>query len=67
MGAISTVYLALLSAGDHMVSTDSVYGPSRGLMEKHMSRFGVESSHVDTSDLANLRRAIQPNTNLVYN
>jgi methionine-gamma-lyase len=66
MGAISTVYLALLSSGDHMVSTDSVYGPSRGLMEKHMSRFGVESTYVDTSDLDNLSRAIRVNTRLVY-
>jgi methionine-gamma-lyase len=66
MGAVSTVYLALLSAGDHMVSTDSVYGPSRGLMEKHMSRFGVESTYVDTSDLANLAKAMRPNTKVVY-
>lgn len=66
MGAISTVYLALLSSGDHMVSTDSVYGPSRGLMEKHMSRFGVGSTYVDTSDLDNLSRAIRVNTKLVY-
>ena len=60
------MYLALLSASVHMVSTDAVYGPSRGLMEKHMSRFGVQSSYEDTSDLANLRQAIQPNTKLVY-
>lgn len=66
MGAVSTVYLALLSAGDHMVSTDSVYGPSRGLMEKHLSRFGVESTYVDTSDLENLRKALRPNTRLIY-
>lgn len=66
MGAVSTVYLALLNAGDHMVSTDSVYGPSRGLMEKHLSRFGVESTYVDTSDLENLRRALRPTTKLVY-
>ena len=49
-----------------MVSTDSVYGPSRGLMEKHMSRFQVEATYVDTSDLENLRRAMRPNTKLVY-
>ena len=66
MGAVSTLYLALLSAGDHVVSTDSVYGPSRGLMEKHMSRLRVEATYVDTSDLANLRQAIRPNTRLVY-
>ena len=66
MGAVSTVYLALLKAGDHVVSTDSVYGPSRGLMEKHMRRFQVESTYVDTSDLDNLRRALRPATRMVY-
>jgi methionine-gamma-lyase len=35
-------------------------------MEKHMSRFGVESTYVDTSDLDNLRRAIRGNTKIVY-
>jgi methionine-gamma-lyase len=66
MGAVSTVYMALLNRGDHVVSTASVYGPSRVLMDKHMSRFGVEATFVDTSDLDNLRRAIRPNTKLVY-
>ena len=66
MGAVSTVYLALLNAGDHVVSTDSVYGPSRGLMEKHMRRFQVESTYVDTADLEKLRAALRPNTRMVY-
>jgi methionine-gamma-lyase len=66
MGAVSTVYLALLGSGSHVVSTDGVYGPSRVLMEKHMSRFGVESTYLDTSDLENLQAALKPNTRLVY-
>ena len=66
MGAVSTVYLALLSSGDHVVSTDSVYGPSRGLMEKHLSRFGVTSTYLDTTDIGNLRRAMKPDTRMVY-
>ena len=66
MGAICTVYLALLEAGAHMVSTASVYGPSRGLMEKDFSRFGVHSSYVDTSDLAQVIDALRPNTRVVY-
>jgi methionine-gamma-lyase len=66
MGAVSVVYMALLSQGAHLVSTGSVYGPSRGLIEKQFSRFGVEYSYVDTSDLANVRAAIRPNTTLVY-
>jgi methionine-gamma-lyase len=66
MGAVSTVYFALLEQGAHMVGTASVYGPSRTLMENHFSRFGVESSFVDTSDASNIRRAMKPNTRLVY-
>ncbi|MBZ5627443.1 MAG: PLP-dependent aspartate aminotransferase family protein [Acidobacteriia bacterium] len=66
MGAVSTLYLAVLSAGAHMVSTASVYGPSRGLMEKHFSRFGVESTYVDTSDLTQVRGALRPHTKLLY-
>jgi methionine-gamma-lyase len=66
MGAVSTVYMALLDQGTHMVGTASVYGPSRLLAEKHLSRFGVESSWIDTTDLDNLRRAMRPTTRLVY-
>ena len=66
MSAVSTVYLALLSAGDHVVSQASVYGPSRILMEKHMSRFGVQSTFLDTTDLAAVKAAIKPNTKIIY-
>ena len=66
MGAVCTTYLALLESGAHMVSTASVYGPSRGLMEKDFSRFGVQSSYVDTSDVTQVEKAIRPNTKVVY-
>ena len=66
MGAVCTAYFALLNAGDHMVSTASVYGPSRGLMERDFSRFGVQSTYVDTCDLEQVKQALRPNTKLVY-
>jgi methionine-gamma-lyase len=66
MGAVSTIYMALLNKGDHIVSSDAVYGPSRGLMEDHFSRFGVESTYVDTSDLENIKKAIKSNTKVLY-
>lgn len=66
MGAINTVYMALLSKGDHMVSSDAVYGPSRVIMEDHYSRFGVESTYVNTSDIENIKKAIKPNTKVLY-
>jgi methionine-gamma-lyase len=66
LGAVNTVYMALLGQGAHLVSTASVYGPSRGLIDRHYERFGVEADFVDTADLANLRRAMRPATRLVY-
>jgi methionine-gamma-lyase len=66
MGAVSTVYMTLLDAGAHVVSTASVYGPSRTLLETQFSRFGVDASFVDTSDVAQVRAAMRPNTKLVY-
>jgi methionine-gamma-lyase len=66
MGAVSTIYMGLLSQGDHMVSTDAVYGPSRGVMENYFSRFGVESTYVSTSNIENIRKAIRSNTKVLY-
>jgi len=48
------------------VSSSAVYGPSRNIMENHFKRFGVESTYVDTSDLAQIEQAIKPNTKLLY-
>ncbi len=66
MAAICTVYMALLEAGAHLVSTASVYGPSRVVIEKEYSRFGVQSAYVDTSDLDQVRAAFRPNTKVLY-
>ncbi len=66
MGAINTVYLSFLGAGDHMISSDAVYGPSRAIMESFYPKFNIESSYVDTSSLDNIKNAIRPNTRLIY-
>lgn len=66
MAAVNTVYMSFLKSGDHMVSCDAVYGPSRVVMEKYWANFGVESTYVDTSDLKNIEKAIKPNTKMLY-
>lgn len=66
MAAVNTVYMTVLNKGDHMISSAAVYGPSRVVMEQHYSRFGVESSYVDTSDIEQVKAAIKPNTKLLY-
>jgi len=66
MAAIVNVFFTYLEAGAHLVGTDSVYGPSRVVVEKHFARFGVKSSFVDTSDPANIRAALRPETRMLY-
>ncbi len=66
MAAVSSVYMTYLGAGLHMVGTDAVYGSSRMVMEEEFSRFDVDYSFVDTSDLDKVRQAMRPNTKLLY-
>lgn len=66
MGAVNTIYFGLLDQGDHMVSSAAVYGPSRMVMEQHYSRFGVESTYVNTSDIDAVIQAIRPNTRMLF-
>ena len=66
MGAVNSVYFAFLKQGDHMISTSSVYGPSRAVMESYYADFGVESSYIKTSNLDELKAAIKPNTKVLY-
>ena len=66
MAAVNIVYLTLLGQGDHMISHNAVYGPSRGIMENLYPKLGVEFDYVDTTDIDNIEKAIKPNTKLLY-
>jgi len=66
MAAVTTVYMAFLGQGEHIVCTSAVYGPSRAVLESHFSKFGVESTFVDSSNLQEIEDAIKPNTKLLY-
>lgn len=66
MAAVNIVYLTLLGQGDHMISHNAVYGPSRGIMENLYPKFGVEYDYVDATNIENVEKAIKPNTKLLY-
>ena len=66
MAAVSTIYMALLGQGAHIVSSAAVYGPSRVVMEQHFSRFGVESTYVNTENFEDVKAAIKPNTKVIF-
>ncbi|SBT43213.1 trans-sulfuration enzyme family protein [Micromonospora auratinigra] len=65
MGAISTVALALLSAGDHVVIQRSTYGGTTSLATGLLARFGVSCTQVDQTDVGAFERAWTPHTRLV--
>ncbi len=66
MAAVHTVFASLVQAGDHVVCSTAVYGPTNTLLGTIMKKFGVETSFVDTSDLDAVRNAIKPNTKIFY-
>jgi methionine-gamma-lyase len=66
MAAVTTVFLSLLEQGAHVVSTDSVYGPTRVVLETIFKKLGIESMFVDTSDLRQIENAVRPSTRIIY-
>ncbi|MCE7939771.1 cystathionine gamma-synthase [bacterium] len=65
MGATSTV-LYLLSAGDHVVAADDLYGGTFRLFDTVLRRYGIAFSYVDMSDPARVEAALRPDTRLVW-
>src|SRR5688572_5192487 len=65
MGAANTV-LDLLSAGDHVVAGNDLYGGSYRIMRRIFERFGMTFTFVDTTDPAKTREAFRPNTKLLW-
>src|SRR5437588_8668751 len=61
-----TTILSLLSAGDHLVACDDLYGGSYRIFERVMRRYNVEFSYVPADKLANYEKAIRPNTKMIW-
>lgn len=67
VSAIVGTFYTLLSAGDHVVATETSYVSVREILINHFpSRFGIKTSMVDTSNLAAVREAITPKTKLIH-
>ncbi|WP_330110093.1 O-succinylhomoserine sulfhydrylase [Methylophaga thalassica] len=66
MSAILSTMMALLSAGDHIVSSMSIFGTTRVLFDKYLSKFGVSTSYVKLIDLDDWKAAITPETKILF-
>lgn len=66
MGAITAVILQLCNAGDHIVSSRTIYGGTYAFMKNFLKKFAIETSFVDITDMDAVARAITPKTKMIY-
>lgn len=66
MAAISTAIISNLSAGDHVLSDRTLYGETIEIFTDILSRYGVEYTFADFTDMDEVRREIRDNTKLLY-
>ena len=66
MSAILLLIMGLLKSGDHVVCSRSVFGSTIGLFGKEFAKFGVETSFVSQTDIAEWRAALRPGTKLLF-
>ena len=66
MGAISSTLWTVLKAGDHIVTDKTLYGCTFALMCHGLTRFGIDVTFVDTSNLDEVTNAMKENTRVVY-
>mgnify|MGYP001178159095 CR=1 FL=1 len=66
MGAIFGLFFALLSPGEHVVSSRSLFGTTNSVFRRYFTKFGLEYTLVDIDDLEAWRQAIRPNTRFLY-
>jgi cystathionine beta-lyase len=66
LNAIATAILSVCSAGDHLLMTDSCYGPTRIFCDKTLKRFGVETTYYDPLISDGIAALIRDNTRAIY-
>lgn len=66
MSAILATFMGLCAAGDHIVSSRSIFGTTWVLFDKYLSKFGLQTDYVPLTDLAAWEQAIKPNTKALF-
>ena len=66
MAAIASSLMAALNAGDHLLMTDSAYGPARAFADATLKRMGIETTYYDPCIGAGVEALVRPNTKAVF-
>jgi cystathionine beta-lyase len=65
LAAVVVALMTALSAGDHLLITDSAYRPTRAFADKTLSRMGIETAYYDPTVGAGIETLMRPNTKAV--
>jgi len=66
MAAISTSLLTVLSAGDHLLAQDCLYGGTHDFVTRDLEKFGISYTFIDGNDPESWEKKVRPNTKAVY-
>jgi methionine-gamma-lyase len=66
MAAVHLLIAATVKAGDHVICSEAVYGPTVTILKDFFALYNVETTFVDTSDLDAVKSAVRPNTRLFH-
>ena len=66
MAAVAAAILCSLKAGDHIVAARALFGSCRWVIETLAAKYGIDSTLIDGTDIANWEKAVRPNTRLFF-
>lgn len=66
IGAISSTLWTFLKAGDHLIADKTLYGCTFAFMNHGLTKFGIDVSFIDTSDIELVKKEMKPNTRIIY-
>jgi len=66
MAAITNTILQLCNTGDHIVSSITTYGGTFAFLSNYLKKFNIEVTFVDITDLDSIKKAMKPNTKVIY-
>lgn len=66
MGAITSMFLQICKTGDHIISSVTTYGGTYAFLKNWITKYGIDVSFVDITDLDAVKAEIKPNTKLIY-
>src|SRR3954462_11028242 len=66
MSAIFASFMALMNAGDHLISASSIFGSTHTIITKFLHKWGIENRYFDINAPESIEALIRPNTKMIF-